>query len=349
MAIEDLRAERGALSRWLTLYMRNLDRLEDHAALENARRLALETDLLFAVQGWAPVTAVSELRSYAENNGLALEVRQPTVDETPPIAMENPQQLSFGEQLLAFYQLPGYHDWDPSSVVFISFALFFAMILADAGYGALLGVGLLLSWKRMGASEAGRGFRRLSSWIVVASLAFGALIGSYFGVSPAAGTLLDRLKIMDINDFDTMMKLSIVIGGLHVILANATTAWHRRASDPGAGAARLGGHHRRRPDRRNRSGRPRGGSGGADRRCPPGPALLRHPSDPRPARCPRPADRRLQGRRRLVGHVRRRAQLPAAVRARAGQRLPGADLQQPRRPGGRRQQAARASPFSSAS
>ena len=230
MAIEDLRAERGALSRWLTLYMRNLDRLEDHATLENARRLALETDLLFAVQGWAPVTAVSALRSYAEDNGLALEVRQPTADETPPIAMENPQQLSFGEKMLAFYQLPGYHDWDPSSVVFISFALFFAMILADAGYGALLGVGLLLSWKRMGASEAGRGFRRLSSWIVVASLAFGALIGSYFGVSPAPGALLDRLKIMDINDFDTMMKLSIVIGGLHIILANATTAWHRRAS-----------------------------------------------------------------------------------------------------------------------
>jgi V/A-type H+-transporting ATPase subunit I len=228
--IEDLRAERASLSRWLSLYMRNLDRLEDHAALEHAKSLARESDTLFAIQGWAPTAAVKRLKSYAASEGLALEVRSPGPDDTPPITMQNPQRLSFGEELLAFYQLPGYRDWDPSSVVFVSFAIFFAMILADAGYGLLLGLALLLFWKRLAATESARGLRQMMSWIVVLAIAFGAMLGSYFGVAPAAGTLLGRLKIMDINDFGSMMQLSIAIGGLHVMLANATTAWHRRSS-----------------------------------------------------------------------------------------------------------------------
>lgn len=230
MDIEDLEAERAALSRWLTLYVRNLDRLEDHAVLDQAKTMSRDTELLFAVEGWAPETAIEALQQYAERNELALETRDPTPDETPPVDMANPHQLSFGEKLLAFYQLPSYRDWDPSSIVFISFAIFFAMILADAGYGALLGLGLLFFWKPMGRSEGGRGIRRLLSWIVVASIAFGVMIGSYFGVSPGPESFLGRLKIMDINDFSSMMKLSIAIGGVHLSLANAVTAWHRRSS-----------------------------------------------------------------------------------------------------------------------
>ena len=143
--------------------------------------------------------------------------------------MKNTPQLSFGEKLLAFYQLPGYHDVDPSSVVFISFALFFAMILADAGYGAVLGFGLLCFWKKLGRDESGKGLRRLMAWVVVASVMFGAMLGSYFGMSPDPQSLLGRLKIMDINNFAAMMKLSILVGGLHLILANGMNAWHRRS------------------------------------------------------------------------------------------------------------------------
>ncbi len=229
MDIEDLGAERAALSRWLSLYMRNLDRLEDHAALNHAKTLCRDTELLFAVHGWAPEASIDALSSYASRNGLALDVQSPSRDETPPVSMENTQQLSFGEKLLAFYQLPGYHDVDPSSMVFISFALFFAMILADAGYGAVLGLGLLCFWKKLGGDESGKGLRRLMTWVVVASVIFGAMLGSYFGMSPDPQSLLGRLKIMDINNFAAMMKLSILVGGLHLILANGMNAWHRRS------------------------------------------------------------------------------------------------------------------------
>jgi V/A-type H+-transporting ATPase subunit I len=230
MEIEDLRAERAGLSRWLTLYMRNLDRMEDRAALEHVKSLCRDDELLFAVQGWVRETDVPALRRYTADNDMTLQVADPGPDDTPPVALDNPRRLSFGEQLLAFYQLPGYGDWDPSSIVFLSFAVFFGLILADAAYGALLGIVLLLLWKRLGKSESGRGFRRLMTAIVSASVILGVMLGSYFGLSPEPGSWLARLKVFDINDFGSMMRLSILIGGVHIILASLRTAWHRRRS-----------------------------------------------------------------------------------------------------------------------
>ena len=53
--------------------------------------------------------------------------------------LDNAPALEPGEDLVTFYQIPGYGDWDPSPVVYVSFALFFGMIVADAAYGAVIG------------------------------------------------------------------------------------------------------------------------------------------------------------------------------------------------------------------
>jgi V/A-type H+-transporting ATPase subunit I len=115
-------------------------------------------------------------------------------------------------------------------VVFLSFALFFAMILSDAGYATTLVIGLAFFWKRMGKTASGKRMRTLAGSLAAVSVLYGVLVGSYFGVAPAEGSLLGFLKILDINDFDSMMKLSVVVGGAHVALANLLVAWNRRHS-----------------------------------------------------------------------------------------------------------------------
>lgn len=220
MEIEELQAERGALSRWILLFISNLNTLEDSAVLAYAKTFTCDKEPLFALQGWAPVEKIDELTSYASEKCIVIEVRTPEPDEDVPTQLDNAPAFRGGEVLVTFYQTPGYWTWDPSSVVFVSFALFFAMILSDAGYGALLGVFLALGWNNMGRSETSRRWRNVFVSLVGASIIWGVLVGGYFGVSPAPDSFLGKLKILDMSDASTMMPISIAIGMIHIALAN---------------------------------------------------------------------------------------------------------------------------------
>jgi len=228
--LEDLRAERAGLTRWCTLFAQSIDRLEDQAAVHDAIRQTYEEDPIFALQAWAPTENIGQLETYTKDKGLVFVVTDPVPDETPPTMMQNPEKLASGQDLVSFYTTPRYWLWDPSMIVFFSFALFFAMIFADVGYSATLGIIVAVLWKRMGASVAGQRFRILLAALVGAGVVYGVIVGSYFGISPAEGTLPAQLKILDMMNFDVMMQLSIILGVFHLVLANAITAWHFRRS-----------------------------------------------------------------------------------------------------------------------
>ena len=74
-----------------------------------------------------------------------------------------------------------------------SFAIFFAMIVSDGGYGAVLALVAAYYWRRMSRSNAGRRWRWVLLTLVVATTAYGVLVGSYFGVAPPAGSSLASL------------------------------------------------------------------------------------------------------------------------------------------------------------
>lgn len=224
LAIEDAEAERASLTRWCTLFARSLDGLEDYAARRYAARQTFDEAPLFAMQAWVPRARLDELQAYAAKQGVALVVAGPAPDDAPPTLFDNPPRLRAGEDLVAFYQTPAYRLWDPSSVVFFSLAIFFAMIISDAGYGLVLAVITGWFWRRMGASEKGCQWRVLLATLSATTIVYGVLAGGYFGVTPSDGSVLGHLKVIDPGDATTMMALSIALGGAHLILANVMDA-----------------------------------------------------------------------------------------------------------------------------
>ena len=220
MELEDAVAERQALTRWIYLMSRHLARAEDQAALHHAAAQTRVDEALFLVQGWVPEPAIEAVSTLAERQGLALLLEEPEPADRPPTLLDNPEPLAAGQDLVGFYQMPAYGTWDPSRVVFFSFAVFFAMILSDAGYALVLGILLAAFWRRLGRSETGLRWRKLCSVLVGGSLLWGVLVGSYFGVSLSPESFWGRLKLLDLNDFDTMTKLSVSIGVLHLVLAH---------------------------------------------------------------------------------------------------------------------------------
>ncbi|UCG72739.1 MAG: V-type ATP synthase subunit I [Chromatiales bacterium] len=230
LAIEDAEASRTSLTRWCVAYASSLDQLEDLAALEHASTQTQDADPVFALSAWAPKERIDELYGYADHHGMVIDVRKPTRDETPPTLLRNEAALAGGQDLVTFYMTPGYWTWDPSIAVFISFSIFFGMILADVGYGAVLGLIAVAYWKKMGGGPTGRRLRILLVCLVAATVLYGALVGSYFGVSPAPGSPLDHFHVFDLYDAPTMMLFSIGVGAIHVALANLAEAWRLRRS-----------------------------------------------------------------------------------------------------------------------
>lgn len=231
LELENVLAERHALTRWNYLIGAHLAAAEDAAQLRYAAAQTLDPQALFLVQGWVPARAVPALQALAEARGLGLLLESPGADDAPPTLLDNPAPVAAGEDLVGFYQMPAYNAWDPSGVLFFSFAAFFAMILSDAGYAVLLGLLLTAYWGRIGRSDTGRRLRLLAAALVGTSTIWGVLAGGYFGFPPPH-PLLAALAVVDLNDLASMMRLSIGIGVAHLVLANLSMAWAFRWRAP---------------------------------------------------------------------------------------------------------------------
>ncbi len=228
--LEDQQVERWRLTCWLDQLAGSMHRLENRAARDLAATRTHDTDPLFVLQAWAPKDHLDDLRTYAETKGLALVTEEPNDEDAPPTLLRNPTLVRGGQDLVSFYSTPSYDLWDPSPVVFFSFAVFFAMILSDAGYALLLGLPLLFKWKAMGTTPVRRGLRNLWLTLTATSAAWGIAVGSYFGLAPPEGGPLASVNLLDVRDSTTMMKLSVAVGLLHVAFANAVGVWRLRRS-----------------------------------------------------------------------------------------------------------------------
>jgi V/A-type H+-transporting ATPase subunit I len=234
--LDDLDWERVELTRWIDLLQRSLDEADDDAAREWAERLSwCDTDV-FAVQGWAPRESRAQIEDVARRFTLAVSFSDPELKDQPPTLLKNPERVAGAENAVTFYITPAYRAWDPTPVMFVSFSLFFGMIVADAGYGLLMGAALAFFWKKLGKTPGGARSRYLFLAIVGVTIVFGALAGSYFGVTPNRESLLGRLQVLDFANRGQMMALSILIGVTHLTIANLITAWHARGSSRALGS-----------------------------------------------------------------------------------------------------------------
>jgi V/A-type H+-transporting ATPase subunit I len=225
---EEVEAERVALTRDLRLLAANLAAAENRSLLDQALSMTADRETLFAVQGWVPDDRLGEIEAVAHRFELAMLAAPPGPGDQPPTLLEGEGAAEGGVDLVNFYQTPAYRSWNPALVVFGSFALFFAMILADAGYALLLAAATGLFWRRLGAAPVGRRLRPLIVAILACSLAYGVMVGSYFGTSPPAGSWRAALHVLDLNDFAAMMQLSLVIGVGHIAIGNLALAWLHR-------------------------------------------------------------------------------------------------------------------------
>ncbi|WP_026972832.1 V-type ATP synthase subunit I [Aliagarivorans marinus] len=225
--LEALRAEREALTRWIYLLSQDLAAYQDKAELLMACAGARDEQDFFLIQGWVPEEQQEALLELAQQFGAAALLEDPNADDQPPTLLKNSELTGGGAEAMSFFQVPNYRAWDPGKLVFFSFALFFAMIMSDALYSALFGGILWLARKRIRSSERGVRLLNLGLFMSLLGVVWGVLVGSYFGAGPQSGPLAS-LKLLDLNNYGAMMKLSVFIGVGHLAFANVMSAYVNR-------------------------------------------------------------------------------------------------------------------------
>jgi V/A-type H+/Na+-transporting ATPase subunit I len=226
--IDELKEQRRYLTRFRYLLSCELADYENRHSFQLAHQQVADHQQFFVLQGWIPEENLIELQTFVEQRNLAMQLETPKPEERPPTLLQSYPWTTGGVELVNFYQTPGYYTFDPSLMIFFSFALFFALILADAGYGFVIALLTLLFWRKLGKLNAGSWLKSLLITISGLSIIYGVMVGSYFGIEPSHHSFLDRLKILNINDYKTMMKLVISIGCLHLIVGNALRGWFAR-------------------------------------------------------------------------------------------------------------------------
>ena len=131
--------------------------------------------------GYVPVDSLEALKTEAAKNHWALAVDDPSDEDNVPTKLKNNKLVSLIYPLTDFLDVtPGYHEYDISSWFLLFFCVFFAMIFADTGYGAIIALaGLLLLAK---AKKGKKSLPVLVTLLGLCTAAWGVLTCSWFGI-----------------------------------------------------------------------------------------------------------------------------------------------------------------------
>ncbi len=143
-------------------------------------------DSLFAIDAWVPVNKIDQLKILTKSLNVDFQEIAIEKKDRIPTYMDNKGFAKLGEDLVNIYDVPAVDDKDPSLWVLFSFAVFFAMIVSDAGYGLIyLFIAAFLKCKFKNPKPVLKRFMKLIWIISISCVIWGGLTGSFFGISPS--------------------------------------------------------------------------------------------------------------------------------------------------------------------
>ncbi|TQD26407.1 V-type ATP synthase subunit I [Methanolobus vulcani] len=148
------------------------------------------SDSTFIIDGWVPANDFAELERVVKEatNGRAFVSMQEMTkadEKIVPIEYNNSNVTAPFQEILDLYARPVYKELDPTALLFISFPLFYGMILGDIGYALIL-LAMAVAIKKIVSSDAVKPLMNILICCQVSTLIFGLLYGEFLGFSLAS-------------------------------------------------------------------------------------------------------------------------------------------------------------------
>ena len=234
MEEENLRKELEELKSYKEQLERDYFKKVDLLSYEMARNSAAHEGDVFYLQGWLQENKINEIKNMADYAGAYYVIEDAGEDEIPPTLLMNNTSGEIGETLVNIYDTPSYNDIDPSNTVFFFFSIFFAMIVADGGYGLIMLASSLFLYFKFKHLKKYKKILLLILTCSATTVLYGVLTASYFGINLAKGSPLRSiapLSVTTYEEFDQLLKvmmISIWLGAFHLSWANIFKAWHEK-------------------------------------------------------------------------------------------------------------------------
>ncbi|MEN6379015.1 MAG: V-type ATP synthase subunit I [Methanofastidiosum sp.] len=180
----------------------------------------------FIVEGWIPEKKYQGLESILKKkfgDRVNLDKIKYSDEEPVPVEFKHPSPVKPFELLLELFEYPKTGEIDPTFAIFITFPLFYGIMLGDIGYGLVIFFASLFM-KTKFKTEGWKMILGILEYSSIYTIAFGFIDGEFFGFNIFHLLGIEeifglRMPILDrIVDFMPIMILSISIGVIHVLL-----------------------------------------------------------------------------------------------------------------------------------
>lgn len=222
--IDEKRADLQKETESLADNLSNLRLLRDVLVSERDRLEAgqrcVDTKSAFLLKGWVPADKTEKLEKAVQevSSGVEIEFEDPAEDEQPPTLLRNKTLVSPFETIVQMFSTPDPRGLDPTAIMMPFWVCFFGMMVSDAGYGVVLGLGAAFVWWKL----RDRGIGKMAFILAMGGLStviWGSIYGGWFGATPYK-PVLDPM-----NDALKVLIVCVVIGFIHLVAGMLTAAY----------------------------------------------------------------------------------------------------------------------------
>ncbi|HPD96051.1 MAG: V-type ATP synthase subunit I [Bacteroidales bacterium] len=198
-----------------------LNKLEFKVVSASAEKEAENT--VMVLQGWVPENLNDKLVAFLNSENVIYLSEKAQIHDNVPILLKNNRFAKLFEPISRLFALPIYAELDLTPFFAPFFMLFFGFCLGDAGYGIIFILGATLY--KFKAKPEFKPILSLIQFLGIATVLFGALTGTVFGVSLIDANIpaLKNFKTY-FFDQDKMFKLSLGIGLVQIIFGMCVKA-----------------------------------------------------------------------------------------------------------------------------
>ena len=217
--------------------IREIECLYDQLVIRRDRE-AIKEDLsntkrTFYFEGWVPEPKLKKLGKILDREDCVYETRDPEEDEKVPVYVQNRASVYPFEAITDMYSLPDYHGIDPTSFFALFYAMFFGMMLSDAGYGLVISIVTFIWLKKFDLEGMKYKMIKMFFYCGLATVFWGAMFGGWFGdfVHVAGKVIFNKdvnlgpVWFDPIKDPTKLLIFSLFLGIIHIFLGMGIKAY----------------------------------------------------------------------------------------------------------------------------